>query len=123
MLVICCGVFNIVQRIAKHSFYKTLTYPHLLPPPSPSNRGVNVDASTDDTASAQFSGATLMALIVIGFVICMTGVLVLCVKYECYRALAAYLGQCKNKLPPYSWATSSPRPSIAYARGHLAGAL
>jgi len=54
--------------------------------------GVNVEASSDDTASAQFSGATLQALILIGFVIVMTTVLVLCVKFECYRALGTYLG-------------------------------
>jgi len=54
--------------------------------------GVNVEASTTDTAAAQASGATLQALIVIGFVIVMTTVLVVCVKLECYRALATYLG-------------------------------
>lgn len=62
-------------------------------PPVSDCSGVNVEASSDDTASAQFSGATLQALILIGFVIVMTTVLVLCVKFECYRALGTYLGK------------------------------
>jgi uncharacterized membrane protein YfhO len=51
-----------------------------------------MEASEDASGSEQFSGATKQALFIIGFVIIMTTVLVICVKLECFKVMAAYMG-------------------------------